>query len=108
MEEATLKQIQKSIREADILRISNDISDEEREALELSVVALCDAERLVIANMGKQLYEEMANSLTEINNLSKEIRQRVTKMEKTAKSLSSIRNFLSIVVDLLTAIGKWR
>ena len=41
-----MKELQASLKEIDTLRLAKDVSDSEREALELTAVSLRDAERL--------------------------------------------------------------
>ena len=47
-EEITLKEIREALRMADEKRLDPQLSQKQRELLELSALALCDAERLAV------------------------------------------------------------
>ena len=106
-EEQTLKNLRASIKEIDTMRRVKDITDIEREALELTAVALRDAERLLIAKTQNQLIKDMQQQTDSLNEQAKVIRARVTKMNKMPKVLDNIETILKTATKILIAIAKW-
>lgn len=103
----TLKDLRLSLKEIDQLRRSKYLSDTEREALELTAVALRDAERVAIARIQKQLIKDMEAKTTSLNAQAKAIRSKVTKMNKVPKVLDKIESAIKVAVKIVTAITKW-
>lgn len=83
------------------------LSEEEREVLELSAVALRDAQRVEIAAIRGEIIEELNESSAKIKGFAKEIRERVAKMNQFAKDVDSVEMVARAVVKVLTAVGKW-
>ena len=106
-QEQTLKELRASITEIDALRLVKDISEPEREALELTAVALRDAERLLIAKMQNQLVKDLQVQTANLNEQAKVIRARVTKMNKLPKVLDTIESVIKTAVKIVAAIAKW-
>ena len=104
----TLKELQASIKAIDEKRSSKDISDSEREVLELTAVALRDAERVAIAAIQKQVIKDMEEKTAALNAQAKVIRAKVTKINKTPKVLDSIESVIKTAVKIVAAIAKWR
>ena len=103
----TLKELRSSIKDIDTkLRVKN-LSGEEREVLELTAVALRDAERVAISKIQKQLIKDMQEKTTSLNEQAKTIRVRVTKMNKVPKILDSIETAIKTAVKIIAAIAKW-
>ncbi|MFA5325529.1 MAG: hypothetical protein WCR82_03960 [Bacteroidales bacterium] len=105
--ELSLKEIQSAIKNVDKKRQSEDISQDERELMEMSAVALRDAERVAIAKLQKGIIKELEESTVELNKLSKTIRTRVSKMSKVPKALDKVETVIKEVVKILTAVTKW-
>jgi hypothetical protein len=103
----TLKELQASIKEIDEKRNSNDIADAEREVLELTAVALRDAERIAIAAIQKQVIKNMEEKTAALNAQAKVIRAKVTKINKTPKALDSIESAIKTAVKVVAAVAKW-
>ena len=103
----TLKELQESIKAIDNKRSNKDISDTEREVLELTAVALRDAERVAIAAIQKQVIKNMEAKTAALNAQAKEIRAKVTKINKTPKVLDSIESVIKTAVKIVAAIAKW-
>ena len=103
----TLKQLQESIKTIDKQRSSKDISDAEREVLELTSVALRDAERVAIAAIQKQVIKNMEEKTAALNAQAKEIRAKVSKINKMPKVLDSIESVVKTAVKIVAAIAKW-
>ena len=106
-EELTLAQIQQAIERVDRQRMDLSLGVKERGLLELSALALRDAERLAIARLQKQVYKDMEQITARLNDLSKRIRSRVTRMNKVPKALDAIETVIKEVVKILVAAGKW-
>jgi len=105
--ELTLAQIQHAIERVDRERMDLSLGVKERGLLELSALALRDAERLAIARLQKEVYKDMEQITARLNDLSKRIRTRVTRMNKVPKALDAIETVIKEVVKILVAVGKW-
>ena len=103
----TLKELQVSIKAIDEKRSSKELSDAEREVLELTAVALRDAERVAIAATQKQVIKDMEEKTAALNAHAKVIRAKVTKINKTPKALDSIESVIKTAVKIVAAIAKW-
>ena len=103
----TLKDLQASIKAIDVKRSGDDITDDEREVLELTAIALRDAERVAIATIQKQVIKNMEEKTAALNALAKVIRAKVTKTNKTPKVLDSIESVIKTAVKIVAAIAKW-
>jgi GTP1/Obg family GTP-binding protein len=106
-EELTLAQIQEAIERVDRERMDLSLGVRERGLLELSALAMRDAERLAIARLQKEVYKDMEQITARLNELSKRIRTRVTRMNKVPKALDAIETVIKEVVKILVAVGKW-
>ena len=106
-EELTLAQIQEAIERVDRERMDLSLGVRERGLLELSALAMRDAERLAIARLQKEVYKDMEQIMARLNDLSKRIRTRVTRMNKVPKALDAIETVIKEVVKILVAVGKW-
>lgn len=106
-EELTLAQIQQAIEQVDRERMDLSLGVRERGLLELSALAMRDAERLAIARLQKEVYKDMEQITARLNDLSKRIRTRVTRMNKVPKALDAIETVIKEVVKILVAVGKW-
>ncbi len=103
----TLAQIQQAIEQVDRQRMDLSLGVKERGLLELSALALRDAERLAIALLQKEVYKDMEQITARLNELSKRIRTRVTRMNKVPKALDAIETVVKEVVKILVTVGKW-
>ena len=107
-QEQTLEELRASLKEIDAMRLVKDISEPEREALELTAVALRDAERICIAKMQNQLMKDLQAQTASLNEQAKVIRARVTKMNKFPnKVLANIQSVIKTAVKIVVAIAKW-
>jgi len=103
----TLKELQSSIKAIDEQRSNKDISDTEREVLELTAVALRDAERVAIAAIQKQIIKNMEEKTAALNAQARVIRAKVTQINKTSKTINSITSVIKTAVKIVAAIAKW-
>ena len=106
-DELSLQEIRVALRMADEKRLDLQLTQRQRELLELSALALRDAERLAIARLQKEVYKDMEQITARLNDLSKRIRTRVTRMNKVPKALDAIETVIKEVVKILMAVGKW-
>jgi len=106
-DELSLQEIRVALRMADEKRLDLQLTQRQRELLELSALALRDAERLAIARLQKEVYKDMEQITSRLNDLSKRIRTRVTRMNKVPKALDAIETVIKEVVKILVAVGKW-
>ena len=106
-DELSLQEIRVALRMADEKRLDLQLTQRQRELLELSALALRDAERLAIARWQKEVYKDMEQIMARLNDLSKRIRSRVTRMNKVPKALDAIETVIKEVVKILVAGGKW-
>ena len=107
-QEQTLKDLRASINEIDAMRLVKDISGPERESLEMTAVALRDAERVCIAKMQNQLTKDLQAQTASLNEQAKVIRARVTKMNKFPnKVLDNIETVIKTAVKIVAAIARW-
>ena len=102
-----LKEIQASIKAIDEQRKNNAITDNEREVLELTAIALRDAERIAIASIQKQVIKDMEEKTVALNAQAKVIRAKVTKVNKIPKVLDSIELVIKTAVKIVAAVAKW-
>jgi hypothetical protein len=103
----SLKELRSSLKEIDSKRRNKNITGEERETLELTAVALRDAERLAIAKIQKQLIKDMENRSADLREQARVIRSKVSKMNQVPKVLDTIESAIKIAVKIITAIAKW-
>jgi DNA repair ATPase RecN len=103
----TLKELRASLQEIDAMRRVKDITDAEREALELTAIALRDAERVAIDKTQKQLIKDMEEQTASLTAQARVIRARVTKMNKMPKALDKIETVIQTAVKIVAAIAKW-
>ncbi|HPW79148.1 MAG TPA: hypothetical protein PK676_07760 [Bacteroidales bacterium] len=106
-EELSLTEIQEAIAQVDRERMDLSLGMKERGLLELSALALRDAERLTIVRLQKEVYKDMEQTTARLNDLSKRIRTRVTRMNKVPKALDAIEGVIKEVVKILVAVGRW-
>ena len=103
----TLAQIQEAIERVDRERRDLSLGVKERGLLELSALSMRDAERLAIARLQKEVYKDMEQITARLNDLSKRIRTRGTRMNKVPEALDAIETVIKEVVKILVAVGKW-
>ena len=95
------------MKRVDALRRDSNLSDSERETLELTAVALRDAERVAIARIQKQLIKDMESQTANLSAWARVIRARVTKMNKMPKAIDTIETAIKTAVKIVAAIAKW-
>ncbi len=97
----TLKEIQEALIKIDEQRLDPELSKKERELLELSALALRNAERLTIARLQTESYKEMEELTAELNRLSKQIRSRVTSINKLPHTLDKIETIIKLISRII-------
>ena len=107
-QEQTLNELRASLTEVDAMRRIKDISEPEREALELTAVALRDAERILITKMQNQLVKDLQAQTASLNEQAKAIRASVTQMNKLPnKVLDKIESIIKTAVKIIALVVKW-
>ena len=90
------------------MRLVKEMTDAEREALELTAVALRDAERVLIARMQSQFIKDLEKETASLNEQARTIRARVTKMNKMPnKILDKIETVIKTALKIVIAVAKW-
>ena len=102
-----LTDIRTAIREIDVKRRDEDLTKAERALLEDSAITLREAERVAVAALQKEVVDGLTDAVTDLQQQSKAIRARVTRMNKTPKALDRIEDVLGYAVAALKAISKW-
>ena len=105
--EQTLKELRASLEGIDKKRRDKPLSDPECEVLELTAVALRDAERIAIAKIEKQIIKEMEEKTADLNAQAKVIRAKVTNMNQVPEVLNKIESIIKIAVKIVAAVAKW-
>ncbi len=100
----TLDEIRLALSEIEQARINTDISKEERELLELSSRAFRDAERLRIKTIQTSLSKEINKEFEDLKLLSKQIRERVSRMNKAAKVIDVLDDVFKELLELWAVI----
>lgn len=103
----TLSEIREMQRIIEQKRLDPKIDKDERELLELSSIALREAERGATLNLQKNIVSQMRQSADIIKDLSAQIRKRVTSINKTSKILDTIESVIKLLTKVLTSIIKW-
>lgn len=104
---ATLEKVRKALLEVDHKRSAKDLDEDEREDLELSAVALRDAERLLISATQKSVVKDFESISDELKKMSVKIRDRVRRLNRTAKILDKAETILKDVLRIISALGQW-
>ncbi len=103
----TLEDIRDAIRDIDELRTDSEISDEDRKELELAAVALRDTERLLVGSKQKQVVKELEALSSDLKEYTSSVRDRLQKLNRTARTLDKIEGVLSHILRISEAIEKW-
>lgn len=103
----TLADIRKAQADVDKQRLLPDLPSEDRELLDLSAVALRQAERQAITKLQKEIVQEMETATVPLNTLAKEIRERIKRINKVPKFLDATEKILKQVLQILLGVGKW-
>ena len=104
---ATLEKVRLALMEVDDKRSAKDLDEDEREDLELSAVALRDAERILISATQKAVIKDFERISGELKKLSSQIRDRVRRLNRTAKILDKAEDILRDVLRITSALGRW-
>lgn len=105
--EKTLAEIREALVMADDARLVKGLSDEDRVMLEETAQGLRSAERAVLAKMQKEVAADMKDGSGKIAEVAKTIRERVSKMNKSVKSLDKFESFLKNAVRIFRLVTPW-
>ena len=103
----SLAEIRKAIADLDKERSIKNITDQERETIELSIIALRQSERILIEKMRKNVLKELTAETETLKELAALIRSRVTKIGKAPKWLDKVESIIKTTVTLLAIVVKW-
>lgn len=97
----TLKELRDAIAEADKLRTDKDTPMVERVEMERMVVELRKLERKLISDMQDEINDDLKAATDELRKRAAIIRERVSRMNVTAKTLRHFKNFFGYIEDIL-------
>jgi hypothetical protein len=102
-----LNDIRKSIASIDAARNERNLTQYERDALELSAIALRDAERVEITKIQKSITTELSNAVAPLKEHSAKMRDIVTRINKGSKIIDLVEESIRVVANIITAISKY-
>lgn len=105
--DTSFEQIRKALKEVDQARMTDGISKDEKELLEISALALRKSERLLIKKEQKELASMLSAMEDELKALSKDMRTRVANMNKVSKGLDITEKILKEVLRVLKIVEKF-
>ncbi|HZK03470.1 MAG TPA: hypothetical protein VFC94_03580 [Bacteroidaceae bacterium] len=98
-----LLEIRTSLATIDAARCNKTLSEQERKILELSAAALREAEMIEIHKAESHLLKQLEESVNSLKQKSRDIRARVTRMNKTPQAIDAIERALKIITEILKA-----
>jgi len=101
-----LAEIYLALEEAERLRFSENITKEELTKLERASVDLRKEERKLLEAISKEIADRIAQSSVSLEQLAKEVRERSTKLSKTAKGVDKVTKAITVVVDIIERTNK--
>ena len=102
-----LEKIRNAINEIELKRFNEQLSKEEIDILELSSMALREAERVEIAKIEKKIVSEMKTSTEKLKEFAAKIRGLVSDFSKHQKNLDKIESVIKEATEILSHISKW-
>lgn len=102
----TLIEIRSSLAQIDTARRDKTLSDQERELLELSAAALREAELIKIQTIESELLKQLEQSVNNLQLKSREIRARVTSMNKAPRAINAVERALLIITQIVKAAAR--
>ena len=103
----SLAEIRQAIADLDKERSIKNITEQERETIELSIIALRQSERTLIEKIRKQVLKDLETETETLKELAALIRSRVTKIGKAPKWLDNVESIIKTTVTLLAIVVKW-
>ncbi len=102
-----LKQIREALILAEKLRLdSKDISQDQREKLELASIELRNQEREIIISMQDNVVKAVKESVKDLENVIKLMRKRALRMSRSAKSVNKIKEAINTISEIASQIQK--
>jgi isopropylmalate/homocitrate/citramalate synthase len=102
----SLEEIRVALAEAEKLRFVKKLSAMEISRLEIASAKLREREREVIATLGIEIAENIKKSALSLEELSKRIKSRTTKLSKLPKSLDKISDVILEIIDLARRVAR--
>lgn len=103
----SLADIREAIAECDALRLDPDLPAADRRSLEEAALSLRNLERELIDETSDTLIDRLEAASKPLEDLARDIRDRVTSMNTPAKALERVKKFASLVTRILTEVGRW-
>lgn len=101
-----LKDISEQIKEINRKRFVSE-DNQEKEVLDLSLIALKEAERVEVARLSGEIIEKMEEVGAKLKAYAKEIRERVTRMSQFQKDVDSVESVAKGVLRVIDAVLEW-
>ena len=107
MIEQTLVDLRLQQHEVDVMLRDESLLKVERRALELSSIALRDAERVLIKKIQGIIIKDEKEIMARLDERSRIISNKVTEINKGSKVLDTIEAVIKIIVKIASAFVKW-
>ena len=101
-----MEEIYVALKEIECVRFSKELSEEERLNIEHAAVDLRSEERKLIGSINKDIIEQIKQSSLSLDQLAKRVRERSTKLSKTAKGVDKVTKAIVVVVDIIERLNK--
>ena len=103
----TLADVREALAECDTLRLDPSLPEPDRRDMDSAALALRDLERELIDETSDTLIDRLEAASKPLEDLARDIRDRVTSMNTPAKALEHVKKFASLVTRILTEVGRW-
>ena len=103
----TLADVREALAECDTLRLDPSLPEPDRRDMDSAALALRDLERELIEGTSDTLLDRLEAASKPLEDLARDIRDRVTSMNTPAKALEHVKKFASLVTRILTEVGRW-
>lgn len=103
----TLADVREALAECDTLRLDPSLPELDRRDMDSAALALRDLERELIDETSETLLDRLEVASKPLEDLARDIRDRVTSMNAPAKALERIKKVASLVTRVLAEVGRW-
>lgn len=103
----TLADVREALAECDTLRLDPSLPEPDRRDMDSAALALRDLERELIDETSETLLDRLEAASKPLEDLARDIRDRVTSMNAPAKALERIKKVASLVTRVLAEVGRW-
>ncbi len=102
----SLEEIRVALAEAEKLRFVKKLSSMEISRLEIASAKLREREREVISSLGLEIADKIMNSSLSLEELSKRIKSRTTRLSKLPKNLDKISDVILEIINLAKRVAR--